>query len=52
MKMSPYKVKPEKETDRKNRVLHRSMLLRCNILQQPSDSFDWNIEAELTHSKK
>ena len=39
-----YKVKSEKETDGKKRAIHRNLLLPCNT----PDSFNWNIEAELT----
>ena len=43
------KVKTEKETGGKKRAIHRNMLLPCD---NPLDSFNWNIEAELTNSRK
>ena len=33
----------------KKRAIHRNMLLPCD---NPLDSFNWNIEAELTNSRK
>ena len=43
-----YKVKPERDTDGRTRVLHRNMLLPCyNLL----DNFNWNIETQPTRKK-
>ena len=44
-----YKVKPERDTDGRIRVLHRKMLLQCNDLL---DNFNWNIKTKPTHKKQ
>ena len=44
-----YKVKPERDTDGRIRVLHRNMLLPCDNLL---DNFNWNINTQPTHEKQ
>ena len=44
-----YKVKPERDTDGRTRVLHRNMLLPCDNLL---DNFNWNINTQPTHEKQ
>ena len=44
-----YKVKPERDTDGRIRVLHRNMLLSCDNL---FDNFNWNIKTQPIHKKQ
>ena len=44
-----YKVKPERDTDGRIRVLHRNTLLPCDDLL---DNFNWNIKTKPTHKKQ
>ena len=44
-----YKVKPERDTDGRIRVLHRNILLPCDDLL---DNFNWNIKTKPTHKKQ
>ena len=44
-----YKVKPERATDGRIRVLHRNRLLPCDDLL---DNFKWNIKTKPTKKKK
>ena len=43
-----YKVKPERDTNGRIRVLHRNMLLPWNNILE---NFNWSIKTELTHKK-
>ena len=43
-----YKVKPERDTDGRIRVLHRNMILPCENLL---DKFNCNLETKPTHKK-
>ena len=44
-----YKVKPERDTDGRIRVIHRNMFLPCGNLL---DNFKWNIKTQPTHKKQ
>ena len=44
-----YKVKSERDTEGRIRVLHRNIFLPCNNLLE---KFNWNIKTELTSYKK
>ena len=44
-----YNVKPERDTDRRIRVLHRNMLLPCD---NHLDNLNWNIKTQPTHKKQ
>ena len=44
-----YKVKPERDTNGRIRVLHRNMLLPWNNILE---NFNWSIKTELTHKKQ